>query len=167
MKTTRIILIFLTALALGFSVASSSAYKARDDAERAAYYQEQEETKANGGITFSGPYCYPDRHPGFLFGITVLIGGATFCLFWFKSPLWSMPASLLAFLMYPYWYWWTWRAISMVESVDSIKGLDLYLYKANGFDLVVFSLLSLVIFIQSALVVRMISIFVKRGQPLP
>lgn len=147
MKRIRVILIILAFLALGLSVGSFVEYKGRDGAERAAYFQGQERARARGEITFSGPYCTPDRHPTRLLSITILIALALGFLIFFENPLWSMLLSIGALLNFPLWFWWTREAIGLAETTP-VAGLELYLYRAGGFDVAVGVLVSTIVCIQ-------------------
>ena len=143
-RPIRAILIILAATAFSFSIVSSTVYKARDDAERTADFQNLEDARMRGEITFSGPYCHPDRHPSVLFSITLVIGCTIGLLIFVKNPLWSLPFSVSALLMFALWYSETQEALAMAETI-SIGGIDLYLYKANGFDIGVLVLISAIV----------------------
>ena len=147
MTRIRVVLILLTFLTLGLSIASSVEYNARDAAERAKYFQDQENSRARGEMTFSGPYCYPDRHPTRLISITMLIGIALGFLIHFEKPIWSIFPSIGALLIFPIWYLGTREALRLAETT-SLSGLDLYFYKASGFDLAVGLLLSATVALQ-------------------
>ena len=153
MSTNRVICLVLAIAAVASSIASSATYNREEEAKLQAYYVEQEEIKARGEITFSGPYCVPDRHPQFLILLTTLLITGSFILVIAKNLLWSLPAFLSALLMFPYWLWDTRWAISMAENV-AVEGLDLVLFRANAFDLFTLAFLSLVVVYQSSLVIK-------------
>src|SRR5687767_14178990 len=149
MRCRRIIIFALALFAFGSSVVSSVAYNQRVNAEIAAYEIEQAENKANYGISFSGPYCYPDRHPRFLFFISAIIAIGGVLLIICKNAVWSFLAFIVAFTFFPLWYWTTQRSLGMAESVDWVVGIDKYLYKASVFDQFSLVLLLSIITIQS------------------
>lgn len=162
----RKLLTFLSALAFAFSIAGFSFYTHEADAERTAYFQEQESARSRGETTFSGPYCYPDRHPQFLLGISLLTGLTALSLFLFKKPFVPSLLALAAFSMYPFWYWDTQRAIAINES-SQLAGLDWIIYRGNEFDVVVFVLISIVAVWQLCLIPQVVMDAIQRSRPLP
>jgi hypothetical protein len=150
MKRSRIILLALALFALGTSIASSVAYNLRVNAEIEAYKIEQAESKANGEMSFSGAYCYPGRHPSFLFFISALIAVGGGLLLLCKNAVWSFLGFLSAFASFPFWYWSTELSLSMAENIESVVGVDRFLYKASVFDLLSLTLLLSIITFQSS-----------------
>lgn len=150
MKSCRITLFALALFALGTSIASSIAYNQRVIAEIEADKIEQAENKANYGFSLAGAYCFPDRHPSFLFWISALIaiGGGLLTLR--KNVFWSFLAFLSATAFFPFWYWSTQLSLSMAENIEAVVGVDRFLYRANIFDLSCLLLLFSIITIQSS-----------------
>jgi hypothetical protein len=99
-----------------------------------SYYREQEANRSKGLLTFSGPYCFPDPHPPILRKIVLLAGFTFILLLIFRNYFWAIPAALLTFAMYPYWYWDTQVTLSMAEFYE-VQGIDLYFIRAGWLDL--------------------------------
>lgn len=133
MKLTRFLSILLILVAFGGSLLSGFVYTQREDAKRAAYYQEQEQ----GGITFSGPYCTPDTHLDLLQYITLLTGLAFAAALFSRYAFASLLFCLGALGVFLHWYIETQEIISNREIADFFRGLDRYFYKATEFDVVV------------------------------
>ena len=138
----------------------------RDQRERAEYFRDQDERMANGELTFSGPYCFPDRHPGFLLKITILTGLTFVSFLYFRNSLWPTLFSLGAFSLFPYWLLYTYYLLSLAES-SNVAGLDSIIYRGSNFDVTVFVLVSIIIVSQIlALSLAVIRKF-KRDLPMP
>ncbi len=140
MKSLRGILIAISFLTLTASIASYVTYTIKADRERDAYYQQQDEALAKGEGLFSGPYCFPDRRPGFLFGIAALIAISLTLVLTTENASWSILPSTAALSVYAFLYWDTQRAISIAES-SFLTGLDSYIYRATVFDVIVITLI--------------------------
>ena len=151
MKANRRICLVVSIIAFACSLASWVTYSAQENAKREAYYKEQEELKARGEMTFSGPYCYPDRHPRFLLLLSTFSVSGLLVLLIAKNVIWALPAFLSGLLMFPYWVWTTRWALSMAENPGVVEGLDRVLYRANSFDLATATCLSLLVVYQSVL----------------
>lgn len=133
----------LAFLAFAFSIVSYSSYADRADLEREAYYAEQADDESQGKITFSGPYCFPDRHPDLLLAVIGLSGLSFGASIFLRHPAWIALFAAGAFAVFPYWYFETQRTIAMAESAE-VAGLDSFLYRAGTVDIFVLILLSIV-----------------------
>jgi hypothetical protein len=140
---SRHTLLATTLVALGFASYSFASYSIKAEIKRTAYYAEQELIRQNGGITFSGPYCYPDPHPPRLLGFAFLIGITALVIRYGKGNV--APATLAMFTTWLFgkWYYWTQLAISYAESAQ-VEGLDRYFYDASLYDIAVLILMSFV-----------------------
>lgn len=130
----RRILVTLSFLAVGFSIAGYASYRISADIQQAEYYREMEENRRNGLPVFSGPYCYPDRHPTFLLVIVLFASATSFILVVLRNPIWATPTALLSFSVYPYWYLDTQASLAMSNLFEA-KGFDKYFINAGVFDL--------------------------------
>lgn len=165
-KREHKLLLIVALAALIFSIVGSASYVKKDSDERAEYYRIQAEKSANNEMTFSGPYCYPDKHPQFLFSIILLLG-LTFCSLCFaKKYLLSSSLTFASVLMFVYWFSNTQKLLSNNES-PTIKGLDRLFYKAGDFDIVVCSLVSILLFWQISILLRMLVKTTQKDEALP
>ncbi|HMO80963.1 MAG TPA: hypothetical protein PKD24_09235 [Pyrinomonadaceae bacterium] len=136
-------LMALTLVALGFASYSFADYTIKEEVKRTAFYAEQEWNSRNGGIVISGPYCYPDPHPGRLLGIAFLIGITALVIRYSRSNAVPAALALLTTWLFGGWYYWTRMAISFAESAE-VKGLDRYFYNASPHDIAVMMMISFV-----------------------
>ncbi len=122
------------ALAFGLSAFSFVSYQVRSGMELAAYYQEQEERRAKGGMIFSGPYCYPDPHPRRLLLLAFLTGVTALAIAYGKGNI--LPASLLLITTYLHglWYRYTQETLAMTELYVP-KNYDSFFLNASILDL--------------------------------
>lgn len=122
------------ALAFGLSAFSFVSYQVRSGMERAAYYQEQEERSAKGGMIFSGPYCYPDPHPRRLQLLAFLTGVSALAIAYGKGNI--LPATLLLVTSYMHglWYRYTQETLAMAELYVP-KNYDSFFLNASILDL--------------------------------
>jgi len=114
-KKERRLLLTVALAALLFSFAGSIAYGIRDYNERKTYYRIQEEKLARNEPTFSGAYCFPDKHPQFLFKIIIILGLTFSSLCLIKSYLPSFLLTVVSFSMYVYWFFDTKRLLASNE----------------------------------------------------
>lgn len=103
--------------------------------KRNAYFQEQEESRARGLPSFSGPYCYPDSHPQLLLKIIFFAGLTLLLLLVLKKPAVSIPSAIFTFGLFPYWFFDTQRTLSMASTYEA-GGIDRYLLNASVIDIV-------------------------------
>lgn len=156
----------LICLAFAFSVAAYFSYTISAERERSAYFQDQEERRAKNDIVFSGPYCYPDKHPDFLLAISFLTASTVASIYFSRLPYLPAALSLAAFSMFPYWFYETKNAISQAENAQ-MEGLDSLIYHGGPFDVMVFVLLSIVAVWQTwTLLLFLVSPF-RRKSSLP
>lgn len=127
-------LLAIMALAFGLSVFSFVSYQVRSGMERAAYYQEQEERRAKGGMTISGPYCYPDPHPRRLLLLAFLTGVIALAIAYGKGNI--LPTTLLIITTYMHgrWYRDTQETLAMAELYVP-KNFDSFFLNASIVDL--------------------------------
>lgn len=166
LQMPRKLLLIVSFFAFAFSVASIFVDTNRETAKRNAYFQEQEEARATDGISFAGPYCFPDRHPQILFWISVLTGIALFGAWFSKKPFTPAMLSLATFSVFGYWYFDTQQGLAANESYVA-EGFDSILYRANGYDVAVLTLLSVVIIWQLAVLSASAIGTLKRTPTLP
>ena len=141
MQTNRLITklqhkLFLTlaVTAFMFSISGYIAYLDRDQKERDAYSRQQTENREKNEISFSGPYCFPDKHPQFLLlniFLTVLLIST---IYFTKTFLLSFPVTIISIGRFIYWYFDTQKLFNSNETAI-VKGLDSLFYKANYFDI--------------------------------
>jgi Zn-dependent protease with chaperone function len=165
-KIEHKLLLIVALAALIFSIAGSAAYAKKDSDERDEYDRIQAENIVNNEPVFSGAYCHPDKHPQFLFSIILLLG-LTFCSLCFaKKYLLSSSLTFASVLMFVYWFINTQKLLSDNES-PTIKGLDRLFYKAGDFDIVVCSLVSILLFWQISILLRMLVKTLQTKNELP
>ena len=162
----RKFLLIVTFFAFAFSVASIFVDTDRETAKRDAYFQEQEEARATGGISFAGPYCFPDRHPQVLVWISILTGIAFLGSWFSKKALIPTLLSLATFSVFGYWCVDTQRGLAANESYVA-EGFDLILYRANGYDVAALTLLSVEIIWQLSILSVSAINALKRKPTLP
>ncbi len=133
----------LAFLALAFSIVSYFSYAHRASLELEAYYAEQADGESQNKITFSGPYCFPDRHPDLLLAIIGLSGLSFGAGVFLRHPAWPVLLAAGAFAVFPYWYFETQGTIAMATTAE-VAGLDRFLYRAGTVDMFVLILLSIV-----------------------
>jgi len=165
-KTEHKLLLIVTLLAFIVSIAGSVAYTIKDENERQAFYREQEENKAQNNIVFAGPYCFPDRHPQVLFSIILLVGATFFSLLFTKRYLLSFLFTIASLTRFFYWFVDTRRQM-FDEVSDFVKGADRFFYKAGLFDLAVLFLVSILLFWQISILLRMLMKTLQRKTELP
>jgi hypothetical protein len=160
------LIIVLSGMAFVCSILSFATYTSRADAERSAYFHEQEVARAKGEPTFAGPYCSPDWHPQFLLRLIFLLGLTFLSVAFLRQPYWPFGFASLAFSMFVYWYLWTQQAIQVNETIPP-ELLDRIAYRSNAFDVAGFSLLSVIV---AGLIRSLCSVGIdtwKRERPLP
>lgn len=151
-------LLAIVALAFGFSAFGFLSYTVSAEMERAAYYREQETRRAEGKITFSGPYCYPDPHPGFLLKMTFLIGVTTLIIAFGKGNRFPTALLLLTTWIYGGWYSETQKTLAMSEYYMP-DGFEAYFLNASFHDVVA---VGLVVFAATAFTAKAIGSVVDR-----
>lgn len=151
-------LLAIVALAFGFSAFGFLSYTVSAEMERAAYFREQETRRAEGKIVFSGPYCYPDRHPGFLFKMTFLIGITTLVIAFGKGNIFPTALLLLTTWIYGGWYSETQERLAMSEYYVPV-GFESYFLNASFHDVVA---VGLVVLAATAFTARAIGSVVDR-----
>lgn len=127
----------LTAAMLLLTAAGYVFYTSEADQKRSEYYREQTEAAARGELTFSGPYCYADRHP---IRLRLIVGVAFVGLvltWWPGTLVWSIPLVVGNMILYFRWYEYTRRLL--VDGASIPAGVGQYLYYANVFDLLAIS----------------------------
>ena len=134
-------LILIALLAFGFSLWSCVTYSTRETAKREAYFQEQEKTMSEGGITFAGPYCFPDNHPQFLLLNSLLLAINLIVFYVAHRSGWHFVSSAITLSVFLYWCYWTQNAIAINETSPP-ELLERLFYGANEFDIVVLALIS-------------------------
>lgn len=152
MGAVRRILIILSIMAVGFSIAGYASYRFNADLKQAEYYREMEEDREKGLPIFAGPYCYPDRHPTFLLLIVLFASANLFLLVVVRNSVWAIPTALLSFSVYPYWYMDTQASLAIASSFEA-KGLNRYFVNAGFHDLasaVFTSVLTLALLVSAA-----------------
>lgn len=150
---SRKLSIILLSLIFTSSVASINLDSSRESAKQAAFYDEQEISRANGDITFAGPYCFPDRHPEVLKWISVFSCFALLFSIFSANKYGLVLLSAIPLAIFAYWYSDTKVAMELNESTI-VEGFDRFLYRWNSFDIAVLSLLLLSILIQAFGIIR-------------
>lgn len=156
MPHVRRILITVSLLAFVSSIGGCLTYDIREGIKRDEFYRKQKE----GGISFAGPYCFPDPHPPVLQKIGFLAGLVFLLFLAFRNPLWGTPAVLLSFANYPLWYFSTQRDLRLAESFHA-TGIDLYLINASALDLFAAFFTSLLAFTILTLNASALALFIK------
>ncbi len=143
MRPIRLLTITLASTIVLFSALSLVSYLIKADQARNDYYREQDEER--GGVTFYGPYCYPDRHPQFLLTVAAInffmLAGLCFARTALLTVLLPIP-SLAAFA---YWFMSTQEMLAVNETKPELVTLDRYLYSASALDVGVLSLLLVIL----------------------
>ncbi|HEX8288824.1 MAG TPA: hypothetical protein VF556_12555 [Pyrinomonadaceae bacterium] len=149
-----------------FSIAGSITYNIKADFARLEYYREQEENKAQNKPVFAGPYCFPDQHPEFLFSIILLVGLIFSSLCVTKRYLLSSIFTIASIAMFIFWFIDT-RKELVYDELGIVKGVDRIFYKAGDFDLAVFFLVSILLFWQISILLRMLIKVLRKESVLP
>ena len=162
----RKLLLTVAFTALIFSIAGSVTYNIKDYYERNAYYELQAEKISKNEPTFSGAYCFPDKHPQFLFSIILLLCLTFSSLCIAKRYLLSCLMTIASFSMFVYWFNDTQKAL-FYNKTAIVKGLDRFFYKAGEFDAAVCFLLSILLFWQISILFRMLIKTLQKERTLP
>lgn len=169
-KAVRFLLLAVALAAFIFSIVSYNVYTIKADNARAEYFRQQEEDKAQGKPVFSGPYCYPDRHPGFLISIVFLVGATFFSLLFaqkcWASFLFTVFFTIVSLSRFIYWYFDTQKAMSYTENFV-VEGVNRFFYNAGDFDLAVLLLVTTLFFWQISILLRMLVKSLQRNSELP
>ncbi len=161
----KLLLIFSLALFI-FSFASLSAYTIKEEIERNAYFKKQAEDEAKGLGSFSGPYCFPDKHPQFLL-LNLLLAGLIFVtLFSARIQIFSVFFSGYLISRFAFWFYDTQKMLSNNEFFEP-QGLNNFFHKATNFDLLTLSTLSLLCFWQISILLRILIKTTQKEQNLP
>lgn len=148
MKRTQAFILILTFLAFSSSVGSFLYFRYTEDIDLEACRREQNEVRSGGGMTLNHA-CDPSSHPAFLLSIALIISIAgIFAVV--KNQIFSTILFIFATVHFPYWFWWTRKALLVAESIDSVQGIDLFLFRANAFDIVTLVLLLSILAFQIA-----------------
>lgn len=153
MFTARKILIILSFLVFAFSIAGLFRYTTDIENEQSAFRQAQEELRGKA-ITFHEPCCNSAPHLYFRLGLVVLLGILFLQICFGRNPAWSLPFSIVVFLIYAAMFWGTQQAIAIAEN-PQMDGLNRYIDGANVFDVLLLPiLLSCNVIILQRLIVR-------------
>ncbi|MGI9056144.1 MAG: hypothetical protein ACR2F2_10135 [Pyrinomonadaceae bacterium] len=162
MQTIRLIkklefkvLLILTISAFVFSISGYVAYLEKDQKERDAYFQQQVENREKGLISFSGPYCFPDKHPQFLLLNVFLIGLLLTILCFTRIYFFSFSLLIILIGRFAYWYFDSQQLFKFNETAK-VNGLDNFFYKANYFDVATFTILIVLCLWQLSILSRML-----------
>jgi hypothetical protein len=160
------LLLSITFAAFIFSFAGSISYSIKADLKRSEYFRQQEENRAQNKLSFSGPYCSPDRHPKLLSSIILLVGATFFSLCVTKRYLLSFLFTIASLTRFTYWFVDTKRQFS--DDISGfVKGIDRFFYNAGAFDLAVLLLISIIFFWQISILLRMLIKTLQRKPELP
>lgn len=149
-----------------FSIVGYVGYVTKAEYEREAYFRLQAEKEARNEIVFAGPYCYPDKHPGFLVSIVLLLGAAFFSLCFAKWYLLSSYLTVASFSRFVDWFFDTRKLLSVSERQPA-EALDNIFYNAGEVDLTVCLLVSILLFWQISILLRMLIKTMQRKSVLP
>lgn len=167
-NTEHRILIFIAFAAFAFSIFSYVSYTVEAEIERSEYFRQQEENRIQNKPVFSGPYCYPDRHPQFLFTIILLVGVTflSFCLA--KLYLFSFFFTIASIFRFIYQFFETGNEF-LYDQLGILSGINRIFYYAGEFnpDIAVIFLLSILLFWQISILLRMLIKIVLRKNVLP
>lgn len=162
----RRLFLAIASLILFFSIVSLVYYNVKADYERSEYFRLQEESIANGGISFAGPYCFPDPHPKFLLLIVTASGITLLLAYVSRGYFLNFLSASGLFALFINWFIKTSRIIAYDSEVD-FEGLDKLFYKANAFDFVVFLLVLILFFWQFSILLRILIKTSQRKFELP
>ncbi|HQU85108.1 MAG TPA: hypothetical protein PKY59_18350 [Pyrinomonadaceae bacterium] len=143
--------LFLVITLFSLTICSYNYYTIKENEKRDAYFNNIE----NGGVSFAGPYCFPDKHPGLLLINIFLAVSMLFTAIFRKTFFFSYIFSFGLIWSFVKWYFDTQFAISTNETFIA-KGLDPFLYQANFFDAAIILILSIIIFWQISILLRML-----------
>lgn len=165
-KREHKLLISLALAVFVFSYAGYISYTVEADRKQADFYRQQEENRARGLPTFSGPYCYPDRHP---LRLLIIVGLTLFtfvavCVA--KTYVFSFLLTIFALSRFVFWFTDTRRDIAYSNS-DFFTGVDRFFYKAGIFDLLTLSLILALAFWQISIHLRILRKRVREKEMLP
>lgn len=148
-----------------FSIAGYIAYSIKADNERSEYFKRQEENKAQNKPVFAGPYCFPDKHPKFLFSIILLAGSIFLSLCFAKKYLFSFSFTAAAMTRYYFWFIDTQELFD--TKLNAPEHINRFFYNAGGFDFAAFLLVSILLFWQISILFRILIKSLQRKFELP
>jgi hypothetical protein len=166
--TEKKILILIAFAAFAFSIFSFVSYNIEAEIERTEYFRQQEENRIQNKIVFSGPYCYPDRHPQFLFTIILLVGLTFLSICLAKLYLFSFFFTIASISRFIYQFFET-RDDFNYDQLGIFSGVNRIFYYADKFDpnLAVNFLLLVLLFWQISILLRMLIKTSQRKNVLP
>jgi hypothetical protein len=165
-KREHKLLLVVSFAAFVFSIAGFLTYNIKADLAKSEYFREQEINEAENKPVLAGPYCFPDKHPQFLFSIILLAGSTFISLYFTQRYLLPFLFTIASLTMFGYWFFDTREALFYAES-DFIKGVDRFFYNAGDFDLAVFFLSSILLFWQISILLRMLIKTTQKENGLP
>ena len=149
------LLLAVACAALIFSISGYIAYTVKAEYDRSEYFRIQEENWLQNKPVFSGPYCHPDKHPGFLISIVLLLGATFFSLCFAKWYLLSTLLTIASFSRFVYWFFDT-RKELIYDELGILTGINRIFYRAGDFDLAALFLLSILLFWQISILMRIL-----------
>ena len=166
--TEHRILIFIAFAAFAFSIFSFVSYNTEAEIKRSEYFRQQEENRIQNKPVFSGPYCYPDRHPQFLFTIILLVGLTFLSICLAKTYLFSFFFKVVSISRFIYQFFET-RNDFDYDQLRILSGVNQIFHYAGKFDpnLAVNFLLLILLFWQISILLRMLIKTSQRKNVLP
>ena len=167
-KKEHKLLLAIAFAAFAFSIFSFVSYNVEAEIKRSEYFRQQEENRIQNKPVFSGPYCYPDRHPQFLFSIVLLIG-VTFLSFCFaKLYLFSFFFTIASISRFIYQFFETGNEF-LYDQLGILSGINRIFHYAGEFDpnIAVIFLLLILLFWQISILLRMLIKTSQRKNVLP
>lgn len=165
-KRERKLILIVAFAAFIFSIVGSIVYSVKADIKRTEYFREQEENRKQGKLSFSGPYCTPDRHPQFLSTIILVVGAMFFSICLTKKYILSFLLTITALSRFLSWLIYS-RKQLFDDVSDFVHGIDRVFYNAGTFDLTVLLILSILFFWQISILLRMLIKTLQRKTELP
>lgn len=141
-------------------------YNITEHLERVEFYRQQDENRAQGKPSFSGPYCFPNKHPQKLLKIAAATGLTFFLLIFSKRFILSTVSTFIVLELFIAWYFSTQNEILYDES-GNLQGIDRIFLEAGNFDLLVFSLSIILLFWQFSILLRVLIKSAQRKNVLP
>ena len=163
-KTEHSLFLILTFTAFIFSILGLNAFLKRIDQEHIAYEQMLNELGAKTSQFSNHSGAEHLQHTEFLIFLISLLFFAFLSVFLAKKFYVAFLLIISSFLMFVYWFFQTRNAIYYNEGAALVEGLDTVFYKASGFDLTVLFLVTILLFWQISVHLRIL-IKTLQGKP--
>jgi hypothetical protein len=122
--------------------------------------------QANSEMFFE-PFYFYGGYPQYLIFLILLLGLNYLFIINARRFLFASLTTFFSFLFFVKWFIYTREGLSEMEGVSHIKGLESFFFQAGNFDLIVLLLVSILLFWQISILLRMLIKTVQRKYVLP